>query len=77
MRQLRDALDQPIVLSEMTPRGALVLTNLSSTSPIEIGVRPGSELTFHASAQGKVMLAFAPRSVSRARARPAPSTLHR
>jgi DNA-binding IclR family transcriptional regulator len=60
MRQLRDILDQPIVLSEMTPRGALVLSNLSSTSPIEIGVRPGSELTFHASAQGKVMLAYAP-----------------
>ena len=38
MRQLRDILDQPIVLSEMSPRGALVLANLSSTSPIEIGV---------------------------------------
>ncbi|MFA6265814.1 MAG: IclR family transcriptional regulator [Pseudolabrys sp.] len=61
MRQLRDALDQPIVLSEMTPRGALVLTKLPGSSPIEIGVRSGSELTFHASAQGKVMLAFAPR----------------
>jgi IclR family KDG regulon transcriptional repressor len=61
MRQLRDALDQPIVLSEMTPRGALVLHKLSGTSPIEIGVRSGSELAFHASAQGKVMLAFAPR----------------
>ena len=60
MRQLRDALDQTVVLSEMTPRGALVLSKLSSTSPIEIGVRSGSELTFHASAQGKVMLAFAP-----------------
>lgn len=60
MRQLRDALDQPIVLSEMTPRGALVLHKLAGTSPIEIGVRSGSELTFHASAQGKVMLAFAP-----------------
>ncbi|MGN6573109.1 MAG: IclR family transcriptional regulator [Pseudolabrys sp.] len=60
MRQLRDALDQPIVLSEMTPRGALVITSLPSSSPIEIGVRPGSELSFHASAQGKVMLAFAP-----------------
>jgi DNA-binding IclR family transcriptional regulator len=60
MRQLRDALGHPVVLSEMTPRGALVLNKLSGTSPIEIGVRPGSELTFHASAQGKVMLAFAP-----------------
>ncbi|UZE51935.1 IclR family transcriptional regulator [Rhodopseudomonas sp. P2A-2r] len=60
MRQLRDALGHPVVLSEMTPRGALVLSKLSGRSPIEIGVRPGSELAFHASAQGKVMLAFAP-----------------
>jgi IclR family transcriptional regulator, KDG regulon repressor len=61
MRELRDALGQTVVLSEMTPRGALVLTTLASTAPIEIGVRPGSELPFHATAQGKVMLAFAPR----------------
>jgi DNA-binding IclR family transcriptional regulator len=61
MRQLRDALNQPIVLSEMSPRGALVLNKFATNSPIEIGVRAGSELTFHASAQGKVMLAFAPR----------------
>ena len=61
MRQLRDALGHPVVLSEMTLRGALVLNKLSGTAPIEIGVRPGSELPFHASAQGKVMLAFAPR----------------
>jgi len=60
MRQLRDALGHPVVLSEMTPRGALVLNKLSGNAPIEIGVRPGSELAFHASAQGKVMLAFAP-----------------
>src|SRR3569833_3505011 len=60
MRQLRDALDQPVVLSEMTPRGALVITSLPRSSPIELGVRPGSELSFHASAQGKVMLAYAP-----------------
>jgi DNA-binding IclR family transcriptional regulator len=61
MRELRDALGHTVVLSEMTPRGALVLATLASTSPIEIGVRSGSELSFHASAQGKVMLAFAPR----------------
>jgi len=61
MRDLRDALGHTVVLSEMAPRGALVLSKLASTSPIEIGVRPGSELSFHASAQGKVMLAFAPR----------------
>jgi IclR family transcriptional regulator, KDG regulon repressor len=71
MRQLRDALGHTVVLSEMTPRGALVLTKISGVSPIEIGVRSGSELTFHASAQGKVMLAFAPRALQmRALARP-------
>jgi IclR family KDG regulon transcriptional repressor len=60
MRELRDALGHSVVLSEMTPRGALVLATLASTSPIEIGVRSGSELPFHSTAQGKVMLAFAP-----------------
>jgi DNA-binding IclR family transcriptional regulator len=71
MRQLRDALGHPVVLSEMTPRGALVLNKLSGTAPIEIGVRPGSELIFHASAQGKVMLAFAPHPLrTRVLARP-------
>jgi DNA-binding IclR family transcriptional regulator len=61
MRELRDTLGHTVVLSEMTPRGALVLVTLASISPIEIGVRAGSELPFHATAQGKVMLAFAPR----------------
>ena len=59
MRDLRNTLGQSVVLSSMTPRGALVMLTISGTSPIEIGVRPGSELPFHASAQGKVLLAFA------------------
>ncbi len=61
MRELRDALGQTVVLSEMTPGGAMVLITLAGTSPIEIGVRPGSVLPFYNSAQGKVLLAFAPR----------------
>lgn len=61
MRELRDARGHSVVLSEMTPRGALVLAKLASTAPLDIGVRSGSELPFHATAQGKVMLAFAPR----------------
>jgi DNA-binding IclR family transcriptional regulator len=61
MRELRDALGHSVVLSEMTPRGALVLTKLTSNTPLDIGVRSGSELPFHATAQGRVMLAFAPR----------------
>jgi DNA-binding IclR family transcriptional regulator len=61
MWELREALGHTVVLSEMTPRGALVLTTVQGTSPIEIGVRPGSELSLHGSAQGKIMLAFSPR----------------
>lgn len=61
MRDLRNELGHSVVLSAMTPGGALVLLTVISNSPIEIGVRPGSELAFHASAQGKVLLAFAQR----------------
>src|SRR3569623_586031 len=47
--------------NSLTARGALVIFAVASASPIEIGVRPGSELSFHASGQGKVLLAFSPR----------------
>ena len=58
----------------MTPRGALVLATLANIAPVEIGVRPGSELSFHASAQGKVLLAFAPRALQeRILSRPRPT----
>src|ERR1700761_4221390 len=60
MRELRDLLGHSVVLSESSPRGALVLSMVGGTAAIEIGVRPGSELQFHSSAQGKVQLAFAP-----------------
>ncbi len=59
MRELRDLLGHSVVLSESSPRGALVLSMVVGTAAIEIGVRPGSELPFHSSAQGKVLLAFA------------------
>jgi DNA-binding IclR family transcriptional regulator len=59
MRELRDLLGHSVVLSESSPRGALVSSMVGGTAAIEIGVRPGSELQFHSSAQGKVQLAFA------------------
>jgi IclR family KDG regulon transcriptional repressor len=61
MRELRDQLGHSVVLSESTPRGALVLSMVPGSAAIEIGVRSGSELPFHSSAQGKILLAFAPR----------------
>jgi len=61
MWDLRNTVGQTVVLSEMSPRGAMVLRTVPGPSPIEIGVRPGSELAFHASAQGKILLAYAPK----------------
>jgi IclR family KDG regulon transcriptional repressor len=75
MRELRDQLGHSVVLSESTPRGALVLSMVPGTAAIEIGVRSGSELPFHSSAQGKVLLAFAPRpQQQRILAKPLPSS---
>ncbi len=61
MKSLRDATGQTVVLSAVEPRAVRVVSTLMGKSPIEIGVRPGSELQFHASAQGKVALAFSRR----------------
>ena len=78
MRELRDLLGHSVVLSEACPRGALVLSMVGGTAAIEIGVRPGGELQFHSSAQGKVLLAYASSSMrERALAKSLPSfTMH-
>src|SRR5690606_522313 len=60
MRDIRDRTAITTVLSAPTTSGALVLNTVIGYRTIEIGVRKGSELPFHASAQGKVMLAFGP-----------------
>lgn len=60
MRDVRDRTAITTVLSAPTTTGALVLNTVIGYRTIEIGVRKGSELPFHASAQGKVMLAFGP-----------------
>ena len=58
MRQLRDATGLSVVLSTPTLEGACVLATVPGTKIIEIGVRVGSTLALHASAQGKIVLAF-------------------
>ncbi|MGH6858962.1 MAG: IclR family transcriptional regulator [Phyllobacterium sp.] len=57
--ELRDALGHSAVVSQIIPEGMRVLATVPGRSPIEIGVRTGSVLSFHCSAQGKVALAFA------------------
>lgn len=58
MAEARQSLGLAVVLSIPTTESAFVLTALPSTHSIEIGVRAGSQLSLHASAQGKVFLAF-------------------
>ncbi|WGF87799.1 IclR family transcriptional regulator [Marinivivus vitaminiproducens] len=58
-RALRERLGQSCVLSQLEHAGARIVLTISGRSPIQIGVKPGSLLAFHNSAQGKVILAFA------------------
>jgi len=55
---LRDALGHSAVASQLTPEGMLVIATVPGRASIEIGVRVGSILSFHGSAQGKVATAF-------------------
>ncbi|MES1980393.1 MAG: IclR family transcriptional regulator [Pseudomonadota bacterium] len=58
LRELREVLGHSVVLSRIEPDGIRVLLTLPGKSLIEIGVKPGSLLPLHATAQGKVTLAF-------------------
>jgi len=58
MRELRETTGQSVVLSVVEPKCVRVATAMLGKSNFEIGVRAGSELEFHASAQGKVALGF-------------------
>lgn len=58
MRATRQETGLAVVLSTVSQRALSVLVTLSGTHEIEIGVRRGSHLSLHGSAQGQVMLAF-------------------
>jgi DNA-binding IclR family transcriptional regulator len=59
LRELRDALGQSVALSRFEQDGVSIVATLAGVSAVEIGVKPGSVLQYHASAQGKIMLAYA------------------
>ena len=60
LQDLRDTLGHYTVISEIESDGVRVLAAISGRSLVEIGVKRGSLLHFHSSAQGKVALAFGP-----------------
>ena len=63
LRTLRDTLGHSAVVSRVEEEGMRVLRTILGKSQIEIGVRPGSILAFHGSAQGKIALAFGPETL--------------
>ena len=58
MREVRNRTGLSIVLSSPAPRNALAVATVRGTHAIDIGARPGSDMSLHASAQGKILLAF-------------------
>jgi len=61
--RLQSTLRQTAVLSRVVGRSVTVLHTVTGPSALEIGVKPGSDLALHATAQGKVALAFSRRSL--------------
>src|SRR3546814_3087643 len=61
--RLQSATRQTAVLSRVIGRTVTVLNTITGPSALEIGVRPGSDLSLHATAQGKVALAFSRRGL--------------
>ena len=58
------------VVSQVEAPGVRVLATIPGKSAIEIGVKPGSLLHFHSSAQGKIALAFGSDQLRAAAIRP-------
>ena len=58
MESLRASLGHAVALSQPEPDGMRVIATIAGKSAFEIGVKPGSTLAPHATAQGKLMLAF-------------------
>lgn len=58
MVRLRDTLEQTTTLSIPEPLGMRVVDIVRVDSPVQIITKPGALLGFHASAQGKLALAF-------------------
>lgn len=60
MTQLRDKAGQAVTLSTLVEDQVVVLELLHGHTIVEFGTRPGTVLDLHASAHGKVALAFGP-----------------
>jgi len=81
LQRLRDTVGQTVVISSWAEQDVVVMEVLRGTSPLDIGLRPGSRFALHASAQGKLVLACSPSALcadylSRPLPQNTPCTLH-
>ena len=61
MIRLRDATGQAVTVAAPLDDGALTVIELvQGRTVVEFGIRPGTQLAFHASAHGRIALAFGP-----------------
>jgi IclR family transcriptional regulator, KDG regulon repressor len=60
MRDLRDELGYTTVVAQLDAGGVRVVSTEEGVSPLYVSVKRGTILSFHATAQGKVALAFGP-----------------
>ena len=65
--QLRDETAQPVTLSALVEDQVVVLEVLQGQAVVNFGTQPGTVLDLHASAHGKVALAFGPEELARRR----------
>jgi DNA-binding IclR family transcriptional regulator len=80
IESLRSALGHPVALSQPELDGMRVIATIAGKSAFEIGVKPGSTLALHSTAQGKLALAFGgetmlDRALAKPPARATPETL--
>src|SRR5689334_18295501 len=58
--RLRDETGQPATLSALGEQNVIILEVVQGPAIVNFGTQPGTELEFHASAHGKIALAFGP-----------------
>ncbi len=63
MVRLRDETGQAVTLSTLVEGKVVVLDLVQGHSVVEFGIRPGTQMSLHCSAHGKVALAFGPASL--------------
>jgi DNA-binding IclR family transcriptional regulator len=71
MQELRDLVGHTIVITTSNEQRVVVMDLVRGRTPLEIFLKPGTEYMLHASAQGKVMLAYGdPQNTDNALGRP-------